>query len=82
MAIQPLEEADYSDDFGGRLEKCYSGVVYDVLRAEGYTDQIPLKIVSDVTGKDEEALRTENKVRTAILQGVDPVDASSRHRKF
>jgi len=27
-------------------------------------------------------LQTENKVRTAILEGMDPVDAYLRHRKF
>jgi hypothetical protein len=27
-------------------------------------------------------LKTENKVRTAILEGVDPVEAYLRHRKF
>jgi len=30
----------------------------------------------------EEVLRTENKVRTAILKGVDPVDAYLQYRKF
>jgi hypothetical protein len=30
----------------------------------------------------EEVLKTENKVRTAILEGVDPVEAYLRHRKF
>ena len=43
---------------------------------------IPGEIVEEVTLKVEEVLRTENKVRTAILQGVDPVDAYLKHRKF
>ena len=43
---------------------------------------IPQKIITEVTEKVEEVLRTENKVRTAILQGVDPVDAYLQHRKF
>jgi regulator of RNase E activity RraA len=43
---------------------------------------IPSEIIEDVTTKVEEVLRTENKVRTAILQGVDPVEAYLRHRKF
>lgn len=43
---------------------------------------IPQEIIAEVTDKVEEVLRTENKVRTAILQGVDPVDAYLAHRKF
>jgi regulator of RNase E activity RraA len=43
---------------------------------------IPQEIVAEVTDKVEEVLRTENKVRTAILQGVDPVDAYLQFRKF
>lgn len=43
---------------------------------------IPQEIIDEVTVKVEEVLRTENKVRTAILQGVDPVEAYLRHRKF
>jgi hypothetical protein len=43
---------------------------------------IPEQIIDEATTKVEEVLRTENKVRTAILQGVDPVDAYLRHRKF
>ena len=31
---------DYNDTYGDRLEKCYSGAVYDVLRAMGLPDQI------------------------------------------
>ena len=43
---------------------------------------IPQEIIEDVTAKVEEVLQTENKVRTAILQGVDPVDAYLSFRKF
>lgn len=43
---------------------------------------IPQEIVEEVTTKVEEVLRTENKVRTAILQGVDPVEAYLQYRKF
>lgn len=43
---------------------------------------IPQEIIEEVTMKVEEVLQTENKVRTAILEGVDPVDAYLRHRKF
>jgi hypothetical protein len=46
---------DFNDAFGDRLEQCYSGAVYDTLRA---------------------------KVRTAILDGVDPVDAYLKYKKF
>ena len=43
---------------------------------------IPQKIIEETTQKVEECLSTENKVRTAILQGVDPVDAYLKYRKF
>jgi len=43
---------------------------------------IPHEQIEEVTDKVEEVLRTENKVRTAILEGVDPVDAYLKHRKF
>jgi regulator of RNase E activity RraA len=43
---------------------------------------IPQEIIAEVTGKVEEVLKTENKVRTAILEGVDPVEAYLRPRKF
>jgi regulator of RNase E activity RraA len=43
---------------------------------------IPSEIISEVTERVEEVLRTENKVRTAILEGIDPVEAYLRHRKF
>ena len=43
---------------------------------------IPQEMIEDVTAKVEEVLQTENKVRTAILQGVDPVDAYLSFRKF
>lgn len=43
---------------------------------------IPGEIIGEVVEKVEEVLRTENKVRTAILNGIDPVEAYLRHRKF
>jgi regulator of RNase E activity RraA len=43
---------------------------------------IPAERIAEVTEKVETVLQTENKVRTAILEGVDPVDAYLRHRKF
>ncbi|MEN9361702.1 MAG: hypothetical protein RL095_3237 [Verrucomicrobiota bacterium] len=43
---------------------------------------IPQEIIEEATLKIEDCLRTENKVRTAILQGVDPVDAYLKYRKF
>jgi len=43
---------------------------------------IPREIVEEVTTKVEEVLATENKVRTAILAGTDPVDAYLRYGKF
>jgi 4-hydroxy-4-methyl-2-oxoglutarate aldolase len=43
---------------------------------------IPHEIIGEVVEKVEEVLRTENKVRTAILQGTDPVEAYLQFRKF
>lgn len=43
---------------------------------------IPQEIVEEVADKVEEVLRTENKVRTAILEGTDPVEAYLKYRKF
>lgn len=37
--------------------------------------RIPNSSVEDVAGKAEIAMQTENKVRTAILDGVDPQEA-------
>ncbi len=33
MELVPVEEINYADSFGGLLENCYSGAVYDTLRA-------------------------------------------------
>lgn len=33
-------QPDFSDGYAERLEKCYSGAVYDVLRALGYPNQV------------------------------------------
>lgn len=43
---------------------------------------IPQEMIAAVTDRVEEVLRTENKVRTAILSGVDPVDAYLKYKKF
>jgi 4-hydroxy-4-methyl-2-oxoglutarate aldolase len=43
---------------------------------------IPADIASEVVQQTEEVLRTENLVRKAILQGVDPVAAYLQHGKF
>jgi 4-hydroxy-4-methyl-2-oxoglutarate aldolase len=44
--------------------------------------RIPLDLVGDVVEKAEAAIATENKVRTAILAGVDPQEAYLRYGKF
>ncbi|MEJ1156713.1 RraA family protein [Prosthecomicrobium sp. N25] len=44
--------------------------------------RVPAAIVEEVVGKAETAIATENKVRSAILQGVDPQEAYLRHGKF
>ena len=43
---------------------------------------IPGAIAGEVVDRVEEVLRTENKVRTAILQGMDPEQAYLKYRKF
>ena len=43
---------------------------------------IPGAITEEVVQQAEEVLRTENLVRKAILQGIDPVAAYLRYGKF
>jgi regulator of RNase E activity RraA len=43
---------------------------------------IPREIAEEVVARVEDVLRTENKVRTAILQGVDPQEAYLKYGKF
>jgi 4-hydroxy-4-methyl-2-oxoglutarate aldolase len=43
---------------------------------------IPQKIVEDVVTKTEEVLKTESKVRKAILEGIDPQEAYVKYGKF
>jgi 4-hydroxy-4-methyl-2-oxoglutarate aldolase len=44
--------------------------------------RVPKAIVEDVVAKAETAIATENKVRTAILSGVDPQQAYLQFGKF
>ncbi|HET9822502.1 MAG TPA: RraA family protein [Burkholderiaceae bacterium] len=44
--------------------------------------RVPKAIVHEVLDKAESAIATENKVRTAILQGVDPQQAYLKYGKF
>ena len=39
-APAPSGQADFTDGYSDRLEKCYSGAVYDVLRAMGHPNQV------------------------------------------
>ena len=43
---------------------------------------IPQEILDDVLEKSQVAMETENKVRTAILEGMDPQDAYLKWGKF
>jgi len=43
---------------------------------------IPREIVEEVVTQTEEVINTENKVRTAILDGVDPQEAYLKYGKF
>jgi 4-hydroxy-4-methyl-2-oxoglutarate aldolase len=43
---------------------------------------IPANLVDEVVTKTEQVLQTENKVRTAILAGMDPQEAYLKFGKF
>jgi regulator of RNase E activity RraA len=43
---------------------------------------IPAELADQVTARVEQVMGTENKVRTAILQGVDPQQAYLKYGKF
>lgn len=43
---------------------------------------IPAAMVADVVTRTEQVMQTENLVRKAILEGVDPKDAYLKHGKF
>jgi hypothetical protein len=47
-----------------------------------YNDAYGDSLEKCYSGAVYDTLRTENKVRTAILKGVDPVDAYLQYRKF
>jgi hypothetical protein len=76
------------------VQHIYTGAVYDVLRAMGYPNQVlpndirALDKGQRITGKvftiegRREVWRTENKVRKAILEGTDPVEAYLAYGKF
>jgi 4-hydroxy-4-methyl-2-oxoglutarate aldolase len=44
--------------------------------------RVPRARIEDVLDQAETAIATENKVRTAILAGVDPQQAYLEHGKF
>ena len=43
---------------------------------------IPENIIEEVIEETETVLKTENLVRKAILEGIDPVEAYLRYGKF
>lgn len=43
---------------------------------------IPASLIEDTITRTEEVMRTENKVRSAILHGVDPQEAYLQYKKF
>ena len=55
--------------------------VMDALAA-ACTFDVPKALVEEVIEKAETAIGTENKVRTAILAGVDPQEAYLKYGKF
>ena len=44
--------------------------------------RVPRAVVEEVTDKSIEAMQTENKVRSAIMQGIDPQEAYLKYGKF
>jgi len=55
--------------------------VSEVLDRDGVV-VIPGKLAADVIAKTEEVISTENKVRSAILGGMDPQEAYLKYGKF
>ena len=43
---------------------------------------LPAEVASDAISRTEEVVATENKVRTAILDGMDPQEAYLKYGKF
>jgi regulator of RNase E activity RraA len=43
---------------------------------------VPKEIAADVAKRSQQAMQTENKVRTAILGGTDPQEAYLKFGKF
>ncbi|MCX5662939.1 MAG: RraA family protein [Planctomycetota bacterium] len=73
-----------ADSFGESIE--IGGVVIRtgdaILADRDGVIAIPQAKVAEVVDKVEEVMRTENKVRAAILQGTDPQEAYLLHGKF
>jgi regulator of RNase E activity RraA len=44
--------------------------------------RVPRRLAREVADRAIEAMGTENRVRTAILAGTDPVEAYLKHGKF
>jgi len=68
---QPLTIGDVTISTGDWLLADRDGVVI-----------VPGKIAEQVVSKTEEVLLTENKVRSAILGGMDPQEAYLKFGKF
>jgi len=44
--------------------------------------RIPVEILDEVLDKSQIAMKTESKIRKAILEGLDPQEAYLKYRKF
>ncbi|MEL7465334.1 MAG: RraA family protein [Pseudomonadota bacterium] len=70
-AEQPIQIGDVRIENGDYLIGDRDGMV-----------RVPRAIAEDVTAKSIEAMQTENSVRTAIMDGVDPQEAYLKYGKF
>ena len=43
---------------------------------------IPKEVIEEVVDKTEKVMLTENEMRSAILEGMDPEQAYLKYRKF
>lgn len=68
---QPIQIGDVTISTGDYVLADRDGIVL-----------IPAAVAAEVVQETEEVLRKENLVRKAILQGVDPVEAYLKYRKF
>jgi hypothetical protein len=43
---------------------------------------IPRQVAEEAIGRAEEVIRAENHIRTAVIEGIDPVTAYQQYGRF